>query len=61
MKLKYRLTIIVMAIVLAAGVSLSGTLLFLASSTQMALGEESQERLATEQARIIQMRYESYL
>jgi methyl-accepting chemotaxis protein len=61
MKLKYRLSIIVIAIVAAAGLSLSGMLLFLASSTQMATGEESQERLAAEQARVVQMRYESYL
>jgi methyl-accepting chemotaxis protein len=61
MKLKYRLSIIVIAIVAAAGLSLSGMLLFLASSTQMATGEESQERLAAEQARVVQARYESYL
>ncbi|MDR1024728.1 MAG: methyl-accepting chemotaxis protein [Treponema sp.] len=61
MKLKYRLSIIVIAIVIAAGLSLSGMLLFLSSSVQMELGEESQERLAAEQARVIQMRYEGYL
>jgi methyl-accepting chemotaxis protein len=61
MKLKYRLSIIVIAIVVVSGLSLSGMLLYLASSSQMALGEESQERLAAEQSRIIQMRYEAYL
>jgi methyl-accepting chemotaxis protein len=61
MKLKYRLIIIVMAIVAAAGLSLSGMLLYLASSVQLATGEESQERLAAEQARVVQMRYEGYL
>jgi methyl-accepting chemotaxis protein len=33
----------------------------IASSTQMATALESQERLAAEQARVIQMRYETYL
>jgi methyl-accepting chemotaxis protein len=40
---------------------LSFILLNRASSTQMATALESQERLAAEQARIIQMRYEFYL
>ncbi|MDR1127719.1 MAG: methyl-accepting chemotaxis protein [Treponema sp.] len=61
MKLKYRLIVIVMAIVMAGGVSLAALLLYIASSTQMATAEESQERLAAEQARVIQMRYEGYL
>ncbi|MDR1444103.1 MAG: methyl-accepting chemotaxis protein [Treponema sp.] len=61
MKLKYRLCIIVIAIVIGAGLSLSGTLLFFASSVQLAIGEESQERLAAEQARAVQTHYEVYL
>jgi methyl-accepting chemotaxis protein len=61
MKLKYRLSIIVIAIVAGAGMALSGVLLYFASSMQMATGEESQERLAAEQARAVQMRYEAYL
>jgi methyl-accepting chemotaxis protein len=61
MKLRYRLVIIVIAILLVTGVSLSVILVSIASSTQMATALESQERLAAEQARVIQLRYESYL
>ncbi|MDR1249407.1 MAG: methyl-accepting chemotaxis protein [Treponema sp.] len=61
MKLKYRLIIIVIVLVAAGGVLLSLLLLSLASSMQMATAEESQERFAAEQARFIQMRYETYL
>jgi methyl-accepting chemotaxis protein len=61
MKLRYRLSIIVIAIVAVAGLSLSGMLLYLAASMQMATAEESQERFAAERARVIQMRYEAYL
>ena len=61
MKLRYRLIFIVLLILLVSGVSLSVILLSLASSTQMTTAMESQERLAAEQARVIQMRYESYL
>ncbi|MDR2662218.1 MAG: methyl-accepting chemotaxis protein [Treponema sp.] len=61
MKLRYRLSIIVILILLVSGVSLSGILLKLASDMQMHTARESQERLAAEQARVIQMRYESYL
>ncbi|MDR3193417.1 MAG: methyl-accepting chemotaxis protein, partial [Treponema sp.] len=61
MKLKYRLIIIVTAIVMAVGLSLAVILVSLASAMQMATALESQERLAAEQARIIQMRYEGYL
>ncbi|MDR0589514.1 MAG: methyl-accepting chemotaxis protein [Spirochaetaceae bacterium] len=61
MKLRYRLIIIVTAILMAVGVSLSVVLLSIASSTQMATALESQERLAAEQARVIQMQYEAYL
>jgi methyl-accepting chemotaxis protein len=61
MKLRYRLIVIVVLVLLAFGVSLSAILLGVASSTQMDTALESQERLAAEQARIIQMRYEGYL
>ncbi|MDR2758357.1 MAG: methyl-accepting chemotaxis protein, partial [Spirochaetaceae bacterium] len=61
MKLRYRLSIIVTLILIIAGVSLSVTLLSLAASTQMDTALESQERLAAEQARILQMQYEAYL
>ncbi|MDR3122638.1 MAG: methyl-accepting chemotaxis protein [Treponema sp.] len=61
MKLKYRLVIIVIAILVVAGVSMSVILVSIASSTQMATALESQERLAAEQARVIQIRYETYL
>jgi methyl-accepting chemotaxis protein len=61
MKLKYRLLIIVTAILVVAGTALSVILVSMASSTQMATALESQERLAAEQARVIQMRYETYL
>jgi methyl-accepting chemotaxis protein len=61
MKLRYRLIIIVVLLLLVFGVSLSVILLSIASSTQMATAQESQERLAAEQARVIQMRYETYL
>jgi methyl-accepting chemotaxis protein len=44
-----------------AGAALSVILVSIASSTQMATALESQERLAAEQARVIQMRYETYL
>ncbi|MDR2313316.1 MAG: methyl-accepting chemotaxis protein [Spirochaetaceae bacterium] len=61
MKLRYRLIIIVLSIVVASGLALSVILVGLASSMQMDTALESQERLAAEQARVIQMRYESYL
>ncbi|MDR2402545.1 MAG: hypothetical protein LBD78_00780, partial [Spirochaetaceae bacterium] len=61
MKLRYRLIIIVISILIVTGASLSVILVSIASSTQMATAMESQERLAAEQARVIQMRYESYL
>jgi methyl-accepting chemotaxis protein len=50
-----------MSILLVSGLSLSLILLSLATSTQMATALESQERLAAEQARVIQLRYEAYL
>jgi methyl-accepting chemotaxis protein len=61
MKLKYRLSIIVIAILITVVAAISYTLLNRSSSMQMALAKESQERLAAEQARIIQTRYEGYL
>jgi methyl-accepting chemotaxis protein len=61
MKLRYRLSVIVILILLVSGVSLSAILLKLASDMQMHTALESQERLAAEQARVIQMRYEGYL
>jgi methyl-accepting chemotaxis protein len=61
MKLRNRLIIIFVPLMMAAEVSLSVILVGIASSTQMATALESQERLAAEQARVIQLRYESYL
>jgi methyl-accepting chemotaxis protein len=61
MKLRYRLIVIVTAILMASGLSLSFVMLGIASSIQMTAALESQERLAAEQARVIQMRYETYL
>jgi methyl-accepting chemotaxis protein len=61
MKLRYRLSVIVIAILIVVGASLCVILVSLASSMQMATALESQERLAAEQARVIQMRYENYL
>jgi methyl-accepting chemotaxis protein len=61
MKLRYRLILIVILILIVSGVSLSVILVGIASSTQMATALESQERLAAEQARIIQAQYETYL
>jgi methyl-accepting chemotaxis protein len=61
MKLRFRLILTVLLILLVSGISLSAILLNIASSTQMATALESQERLAAEQARVIQIRYESYL
>jgi methyl-accepting chemotaxis protein len=60
MKLKYRLSLIVIAILVAVVGAISIILLNRASSMQMATALESQERLAAEQARIIEARYESY-
>jgi methyl-accepting chemotaxis protein len=61
MKLKYRLSIIVISIVIVVVASISIILLSRASSMQMATSKESQARLAAEQARVIQLRYEAYL
>ncbi|MDR3122438.1 MAG: methyl-accepting chemotaxis protein [Treponema sp.] len=61
MKLKYRLCAIVISIVAVIVAGLSVILLNHASSMQMDTALESQERLAAEQARIIQMAYEANL
>jgi methyl-accepting chemotaxis protein len=61
MKLRYRLSIIVIAVLVMVVAAISIILLNRASSMQMATALESQERLAAEQARVIQMRYEGYL
>jgi methyl-accepting chemotaxis protein len=61
MKLKYRLSIIVITIVIAIVAAISIILLSQASSLQMDAAKISQERLAAEQAKTIQIRYEAYL
>jgi methyl-accepting chemotaxis protein len=61
MRLKYRLCIIVITVLVVVVAAISIILLNRASSMQMATALESQERLAAEQSRIIQMRYETYL
>ncbi|MDR1211610.1 MAG: methyl-accepting chemotaxis protein [Spirochaetaceae bacterium] len=61
MKLRYRLTVIVIALIMVIGTFLSIVLVRRSASLQMATALESQERLAAEQARNIQMRYEVYL
>ncbi|MDR1252532.1 MAG: methyl-accepting chemotaxis protein [Treponema sp.] len=61
MKLKYRLSLIVIVILTVVIATVSITLLNRASSMQMAAALESQERLAAQEAAIIQKRYEGYL
>ncbi|MDR2784701.1 MAG: methyl-accepting chemotaxis protein, partial [Treponema sp.] len=61
MKIKYRLSLIVISVVIVIVAALSITLLNRASFLQMETARISQERLAAEQARIIQIEYESYL
>jgi signal transduction histidine kinase/DNA-binding response OmpR family regulator/HAMP domain-containing protein len=61
MKLKYRLSLIVIAILVVAVAAISLILLNRASTMQMKTAMESQKRLAAEQARAIEMRYEGYL
>ncbi|MHB9295388.1 putative methyl-accepting chemotaxis protein [Pillotina sp. SPG140] len=61
MKLKYRLSIIVSVILAVVVTAISILLLGRASDMQMATAHESQERLAAEQARIIQMSFERHL
>ncbi|MDR2797344.1 MAG: methyl-accepting chemotaxis protein [Treponema sp.] len=61
MKLKYRLCIIVISILVVIVATISAILLLHSSSIQMTTSMESQERLAAEQARVIQIQYETYL
>jgi methyl-accepting chemotaxis protein len=61
MKLKYQLSFIVIAILVTVVAAISFILLNRSSTMQMAMAKESQRRLAAEQARIIQIRYEGYL
>jgi methyl-accepting chemotaxis protein len=61
MKLKYHLSIIVISIVVAVVALISIILLRRASLLQMDDAMAGQERLAAEQAKVIQMRYEAYL
>jgi hypothetical protein len=61
MKIKYRLSIIVIVVLVTVVAAISFILLNRSSAMQMAMAKESQERLAAEQARIIQIRYEGYL
>jgi methyl-accepting chemotaxis protein len=58
MKLRYRLCIIVISVLAVTVAAISAILLNHASSIQMDTAQTSQERLAAEQARIIQMAYE---
>jgi methyl-accepting chemotaxis protein len=61
MKLKYRLSLIVISVMVIVMAAISIILLNRASFLQMDTSKISQERLAAEQARIIQMRYEVYI
>ncbi|MDR2632219.1 MAG: methyl-accepting chemotaxis protein [Treponema sp.] len=61
MKIQIRLTGIIMAMMIAMGLTLSVILVRYAAAIQMESSLLSQERLAAEQAVVIQMRYESYL
>ncbi|GHU27113.1 methyl-accepting chemotaxis protein [Spirochaetia bacterium] len=61
MKLKYRLTLIVTAIVAVVVTVVSVILFNRATSIQLDTALESQERLAAEQARSVQIIYEKYL
>jgi methyl-accepting chemotaxis protein len=61
MKLKYRLSLIVISVVVVTVTVISVILLNHASSLQMNTAMTSQERLAAEQAKTIQMRYEAYI
>jgi methyl-accepting chemotaxis protein len=61
MKLQYRLSLIVIAILVVVIATLSLLLFNRASSMQMATTLESQERLAAYQASIIKARYEGYV
>ncbi|GHU23096.1 methyl-accepting chemotaxis protein [Spirochaetia bacterium] len=61
MKLKFRLSIIVITILVVVIAGISIILLSQASSMQLAKSAQSQERFVAEQARNIQARYELYL
>ncbi|MDR2029375.1 MAG: methyl-accepting chemotaxis protein [Treponema sp.] len=61
MKLRYRLCIIVIAVLAVTAAAISVILLKRASSIQMATAETSQERLAAERARVMQLVYEADL
>jgi methyl-accepting chemotaxis protein len=61
MKLKYRLCVIVISILIVIVAAISIILLNRASFLQMDTTKTGQERLAAEQARVIQMIYENYL
>ncbi|MDR1326437.1 MAG: methyl-accepting chemotaxis protein [Treponema sp.] len=61
MKLRYRLSLIVVTILVVVIAALSLVLFNRASSVQMATTLESQERLAAYQASIIKARYEGYV
>jgi methyl-accepting chemotaxis protein len=61
MKLKYRLSLIVIAVLVVIVAAISIILLSRSSSLQMSMARESQRRLGAEQARTIQMYYTSYI
>ncbi|MDR1588367.1 MAG: HAMP domain-containing protein, partial [Treponema sp.] len=61
MKLKYRLSAIVISILVVIVAAISIILLNHAAKMQMESAHTSQERLAAEQARILQIHYETYL
>jgi methyl-accepting chemotaxis protein len=61
MKIQIRLTIIIMAMMIAMGLTMTVLLVRNAAAIQMEASLLSQERLASEQAALTQMRYEKYL
>jgi methyl-accepting chemotaxis protein len=61
MKLKYRLSLVVISVLITIVAAISFILLNHATAMQMETAHISQERLAAEQARVIQMGYETYL
>ncbi|MHC6201856.1 methyl-accepting chemotaxis protein [Breznakiellaceae bacterium SP9] len=60
MKIKFRMSLIVIGILAAVVASLTVILLSRASSMQLATAKQSQQRLAAQQASLIQTRYEGY-
>ncbi|MDR2629745.1 MAG: methyl-accepting chemotaxis protein [Spirochaetaceae bacterium] len=60
MKLKYRLSLIVISVVVSMMAAMSVIMLSRASSMQLVTEKTSQERLAAEQTRILQMWYAAY-